>query len=156
MTLGPNKGPSELLRPLASGGGVGRGSRSGRSLSPTQPCPAPSRKPLRWHCQGCRAFLRTVLGVLGFRQHCSQQISPRSVSGRALPRPTLPGLHPSAVFPIKAGIPGWAQTKRDRGKSTPQANQTLAHFSRARLGSQRCLLVHTMWTVPEGSPPEKK
>lgn len=85
VTLGPNKGPSELLRPLASGGGVGRGSRSGRLLSPTQPCPAPSRKPLRWHCQGCRAFLRTVLAVLGFRRHCGQQISPRSVGAGPCP-----------------------------------------------------------------------
>lgn len=54
----------------------------------------------------------------------------------ALPRPTFRGLHPSAVFPIKAGIPGWVQTKRDRGKSTPRANQTLVYFTRVRLGSE--------------------
>lgn len=54
---------------------------------------------------------------------------PAQPRGPALPRPTLRGLHPSAVFPIKAGIPGWAQTKRDRGKSTPRANQTLVPFT---------------------------
>lgn len=74
----------------------------------------------------------------------------------ALPRPTFRGLHPSAVFPIKAGIPGWAQTKRDRGKSTPRANQTLVYFTRVRLGSQRCLLIHAMQAVPARSPPGEK
>ena len=66
-------------------------------------------------------------GVRAARRPASLLPSPAA----RLSCPTQRGLHPSAVFPIKAGIPGWAQTKRDRGKSTPRANQTQAEFTRA-------------------------
>lgn len=93
-------------------------------------------------------------GCLGVRPALLRE-PPAQPAAPALPRPTFRGLHPSAVFPIKAGIPGWAQTKRDRGKSTPRANQTLAYFTRVRLGSQRCLLIHDMQSVPARSLPGK-
>lgn len=91
---------------LASSAGPGALEETTEVVSSGLPC-APEDRP------GVRAALRPA------------SLPPRPL-GPALPRPTLRGLHPSAVFPIKAGIPGWAQTKRDRGKSTPRANQTLA------------------------------
>lgn len=123
VTLGPNKGPSELL---SASGWRGRGGARRPKWTRAVPHPArpaPSRKPPRWHCQGTPEDRPGCLGVGAALQPSSVPPSPRPT-----PAPPDPARAPpeSAVFPIKAGIPGWAQTKRDRGKSTPRANQTLA------------------------------
>lgn len=105
VTLGPNKGPSEFAS--ASGwrgegwGPRGEGEDSSaeadprgppprpaapRRAWPARPGPAPSRKPPRWHCQGCRALPRTVLE---FGRHCGLQAS--RPARAAQPCPARPG-----------------------------------------------------------------
>lgn len=114
----------------------------------------PSRKP-RWHCQGCQALLRTVLAVLGFRRHYGHYgLRPPSPPSSPWPSPASPDLERappgSAVFPIKAGIPGWAQTKRDCAAQTkPQLSFP------APLGSE-VPANHPAQAKPTWSPPGKK
>lgn len=74
---------------------------------------------------------------------------PPSLPSRLWPSPASPDPERappgSAVFPIKAGIPGWAETKRDRAAG--KANQSLVDV---RLWGQRCLLITQRRPNPHG------
>lgn len=146
MTPGCNKGPSERLE---NWGKWGKGFRAAEAITCLCPIPPERLSPSTLEemaqvaLSGRSSAPGTVLTGLGFRGTvaCELQLPPS-------PRPSpAPPQRAGAVFPIKAGIPGWAQTKRDRGKSTPRASQTLTSLH-ARLGSQRRLLIYPAQARP--------
>lgn len=124
VTLGPNKGPPELL---SATGRRGRGG-AGRAR-----CPPP-------HLAGALEETKVALsGLPGAPEDgpgCAgvqAALRPPSLPSNPWPSPASPKRErappESAVFPSKAGIPGRAQTKRERGRSTPRASQATAWFT---------------------------